>query len=134
MREIKFRAKIKAHDFEQKLALINKPQNEGEWAYGEIHVNSKIPHIHVGPYRYPIDIETIGQYTGMKDANGKDLYEGDIISCFCGVMHHVKYEGAAFRCYLKGERYGFCISQEWLTELEKVIIGNIYDNPELVEQ
>lgn len=166
MREVKFRAKISASDFEQKLALLNKPQGEGEWAYGEIHVQSSIPHIHVKSFRYPINVDTICQYTGLKDKNGKEIYEGDILRIeefenqSVSIERSKEFYSVFLLEDLKGEKRREYVTPVWWEEGGFLIrcnvdcdlcilfgdmrdsfpifiyevIGNIYDNPELVEQ
>lgn len=75
------------------------------------------------------------QSTGLKDKNGKEVFIGDIIKCTRGCPHEVylekeyggTYTGGMPAIYLKGIREGYA----W-TEHEE-IIGNIYENPELLE-
>ena len=75
------------------------------------------------------------QSTGLKDKNGKEVFVGDIIKCTRGCLHEVYIEkeyGGTFiggmpAVYLKGLGEGYA----W-TEHEE-IIGNIYENPELLE-
>lgn len=122
MREIKFRAK-----------------HGKEWVYGDLHLLSKMPHIHTDPLTSKsINVKTIGQYTGLKDKNGKEIYEGDIIRSFnsCGeaILHCIVWEEARFVALYKGRNLcSMWIQQDWLDEFDKEVIGNIYDNPELVE-
>lgn len=67
MRTIKFRAK----------------SFESEWVYGDLHLNCKFPHIHNQERRsIPIDATTIGEFAGLHDKNGKEVYEGDIIAFY----------------------------------------------------
>jgi hypothetical protein len=78
---------------------------------------------------------TLMQSTGLKDKNGKEVFVGDIIKCTRGCPHEVylekeyggTYIGGMPAIYLKrlGEGYAW-------TEHEE-IIGNIYENPELLE-
>lgn len=75
------------------------------------------------------------QSTGLKDKNGKEVFVGDIIKCTRGCPHEVylekeyggKYIGGMPAVYLKGllEGYAWTGSEE--------ILGNIYENPELLE-
>ena len=84
-----------------------------------------------------IKLETIilMQSTGLKDKNGKEVFVGDIIKCTRGCLHEVyiekeyggTYIGGMPAIYLKGLREGYA----WTEDEE--IIGNIYENPELLE-
>jgi uncharacterized phage protein (TIGR01671 family) len=79
------------------------------------------------------------QYTGLKDKNGKEIYEGDIITCCLEwdamypeletIIGYVKYVNAAF-CLDQGDVFKIALME--LTEFE--IIGNIHQNPELLEK
>lgn len=75
------------------------------------------------------------QSTGLVDKNGKEVFVGDIIKCTRGCLHEVYIEkeyggtycGGMPAVYLKDLREGYA----W-TEHEE-IMGNIYENPELLE-
>ncbi len=139
-REIKFRAKIKAKDFRVKLAMAGKPKNEGEWTYGEVHLQSTIPHIHEGMDKYPIDVDTVGQFTGMKDKNGKEIYEGDILGCANPKIKHLVFYNerqGRFMAALNGnldDDFWLCGFDSGRWNASKEIIGNIYDNPEILTE
>lgn len=75
------------------------------------------------------------QSTGLHDKNGKEVFVGDIIKCTRGCPHEVylekeyagTYVGRMPAIYLKGIREGYA----WTGDEE--IIGNVYQNPELLE-
>ena len=75
------------------------------------------------------------QSTGLFDKNDKEVFVGDIIKCTRGCLHEVyiekeyggTYIGGMPAIYLKGIREGYA----WTGDEE--IIGNIYENPELLE-
>ena len=86
--------------------------------------------------------ETVGQFTGLKDKNGKEIYEGDVIESD-SIRHVVKYSeseamfvgvSTVIKDSLTGEYAETSLSQHWINGWGKEIIGNIYDNPELLKE
>lgn len=80
-----------------------------------------------------VDPETVGQYTGLTDKNGTKIFEGDIVK-YGDTVHNVVFEqrnGTAYfgLVYSTLETLSFGYYQD-LKQIE--VIGNIYDNPELV--
>ena len=84
---------------------------------------------------YPVDLETVGQYTGLTDKNGNRIFEGDIIKRFwlgAEIIYCVQYDGenASFIGKAMNKR-GFTTFDTDGEMFE--VIGNIHDNPELLE-
>ena len=89
-----------------------------------------------------IDPSTVGQYTGLKDKNGKRIFEGDIVDGQC----HSAWSHRLQRCDIAYGRNGFearnhidGLDSDYYTyrvlfSKDVVIIGNIHDNPELLEK
>jgi len=72
------------------------------------------------------------QFTGLYDKNGKEIYEGDIVSYF-GLKYEVLFKNGAFGWMEDGAFYSF--NEMDRSEVNKFeIIGNIYENPELLEE
>ena len=113
------------------------------WAYGNLHI---VEHEEYGDSVYIIeassttmvDISTIGQFTGLHDNNGKEIYEGDIVRYSLDDRKDVGYIGfhtrsASFRVIAEHTDFGIGNRGE-LHELNLEVIGNIHDNPELLKQ
>lgn len=83
-------------------------------------------------YKDVTDKIELMQYTGLHDKNGKEIYEGDILkSIRWNNIFLVKYTGTAFYLCRKGNN-GFNKITTWNNAEKSEVIGNIYDNPELL--
>jgi uncharacterized phage protein (TIGR01671 family) len=92
------------------------------------------PEIHQWNLNMP-DLEeiTLMQYTGIKDKNGKEIYEGDIVKCdgYYEDIYVCKYGRASFVLGVQQGNFGLSIVMQDSYQME--IIGNIYENPELLK-
>ena len=116
MREIKFRAWDK---YEDGIHCMIDHDNLMKQVYGKR-----------GDNIFNDDTHILMQYTGLKDKNGREIYEGDIVRMYGGEYHCGMYEYDVKRTIVLN-----CESLWHLGESEnKEIIGNIYENPELLEK
>lgn len=123
MRTIKFRAKAERVDGDK-------------WIYGDFRHNKKDFCIFEqgGNTGELIQPETIGQFTGLLDKNGREIYEGDIIRFVNGQKkvngEWVDNEFIYTVEYSEGTFHGIFGLSKVLNSVE--VIGNIYDNPDLI--
>ena len=134
MREIKFRAKAGTqwrygdlYHNERGELVIYEPKTSGQTLEGKA----------VDGWRIVVDPETVGQFTGIHDANGHEIYEGDIVKCGTGRICEVVY-------FLSPVHAGYDLNpvggfdckppSEFSLWSDLTIIGNVHDNPELLEQ
>lgn len=123
-RQIKFRAWVKSGDYSEMLSNV---QNHIGAATG-------FGHLLQGTAK-GIDESHVMQFTGLTDKNGVDIYESDVVlfnDCF---IAQVKYMGCAFAVITKSIYANRDFDFHLIDAFESVeVIGNIYQNPELLEQ
>ena len=141
----------------REILFTAKRKDNGEWVEGdllhpdiEINCDYCIEEINKAKRNncYEIDVETLCQYTGLKDINGKKIFEGDIVKSEYSSNRVVRYGLYDIQCcgccydshqsvgfYLynpkKGIRYAITQAEDAWDDLE--VIGNIFDTPELLE-
>ena len=130
----------------RKILFRGKWKNSGEWVYGNLFNPDKADtptQICIGTYIartcYEIDPETVGQYTGLTDKNGRKIFEGDIV-VFADFFDDKIHRGVVYWCdsafwfdctETEGDEGIYSLAYISANILE--VIGNIYDNPELLE-
>ena len=142
MREIKFRGKsteTKLHTAKWRFGSLLTPSNEA--CKSVIFQRFPKPTRDGNGYWYEVETETIGQFTGLKDHKGREIYEGDIVKVesyseesFHVVKYMVEEDYPAFDLapvLNDGEcnSLSYCLN-DYDTKI--TVIGNIHDNPELL--
>ena len=121
-----------------------------KWAYGYLYVDCKNNHIILtggdsmivpgyaylhgklitSEYFHEVDPNSVGQFTGLFDKNGREIYEGDIVTDKfdrkCIVIWHSEYACFALKTS-DAHEYDFALSDT------NEIIGTIHENPELIQ-
>lgn len=136
MREILFKGKRKA---------------DGEWIFGNLLrtddgifiIQNHVPYHRLE--KYEVLEETVCQYTGLTDKNGRKIFEGDIVkdilNPIVGIVRYGRYRntlnedgyGGHVGFYVEWKEKRYLLRKDlvyWINESE--FIGNIFDNPELI--
>lgn len=117
----------------REILFRGKRNDNGEWEYGNLICSKNYA---IGSQKFPlqkpvvVDSATVGQYTGLTDKNGNRIFEGDIIkvdSAWTSGNYAVEFDEGGFCA-------GRNFMQSWLMcgDFYGDVIGNIYDNPELL--
>lgn len=142
MREIKFRGKTTDEVGDRKI-----------WIYGDLLQGCEICDIceisdceSIDGTRYQVEQNSIGQYTGLKDKNGKEVYEGDILRNIYYQYSNDEVSNKGFKEEILKVVYrgcGFIFEKIKINEIEMPedfkeelieVIGNIYENPDLLKE
>ena len=147
----------------ENIEFRGKSKRTGEWLYGDLVRNVEGTFAIVPPFEismnnycenYEVDVETIGQSTGLYDENGSEIYEGDIVDwtffytgcCNGGAVERdtivtgiIEWHQGGFilkvinNDFEDGGQYGIS-DLNTDTKSDVVVKGNIYDNKELLTQ
>lgn len=136
----------------RKIVFRGKSVEDGAWIRGHFVEMEGLPCIFINGMAVRVAPETVGQWTGLYDRNGKEIFEGDIVrdvSCSFPALYEVLFKDGCFGLmeYYRwiatdGETgvdeiyhafYDNDREERYETERRFEVIGNLWNNPELYE-
>lgn len=127
----------------REILFRGKRIDNAEWAEGYLCHDSEQHESYIAEffedksaYIRQVIPETVGQYTGLTDKNGKKIFEGDVVKVLQGKdkgVAYVGFENGTFMLYPRtGNIYERTLWAYWYNDWDVEIIGNIHDNPQLL--
>ncbi|MGN0557883.1 MAG: YopX family protein [Acutalibacteraceae bacterium] len=140
MREILFRGQTRRYG--EKIMNVRGDKMPSNWVYGGIFpqnrggdfaiIYQQEPEVH----KFSVYADTVGQYTGLTDKNGKKIFEDDIVKDVeSGYLYVIKWF-PTYACFALANKSGHMEIDAGELEIfinDLLVVGNIYDNPELLE-
>lgn len=142
MREILFRGKAINRDRRE----YRTDYKNGDWVYGLFmrKYDERFENLpaemsnEYGVTGIEVDYKTISEYTGLTDTSGKKIFEGDIVRVVDiynhTVIYSIDYKSGSFCINQKGVNFSTDLGSVYNGKYEIEVIGNIYDNPELLNK
>jgi uncharacterized phage protein (TIGR01671 family) len=132
----------KLYNKKRKIEFRGKCENTNKWEYGLVGITKNGNFLINNSKQHFIDENTLGQFTGLCDKNGKKIYEGDVLDdndgkptfvvvwqcgcfCFAGVAEYFDYLKYGYADYVE------TVAGDFIIDICSVL-GNVYDNPELI--
>ena len=123
----------------REIVFRGKRADTGEWVYGYYYsecgntyiiVNRQAESMTKRNISFLVEEDTVGQYTGIKDIDGKKIWEGDIVRYDCSdktIIGQVAWSAGFFEVHVKDGNECYAVTSFCR------VIGNVHDNPELLE-
>jgi hypothetical protein len=138
MREILFRGQTRRYG--EKVRVGDGAKMPSHWVYGGvlqgggshsvIYGGENVDDIGEGLDKHVVYTDTLGQFTGLTDKNGKKIFEGDVIRVG-GDVYFCYWDDGNCEFGIRNKKESMGIAYVFCPCLE--VIGNIHDNPELLE-
>ncbi|MBQ7280576.1 MAG: hypothetical protein IJR13_07645 [Bacteroidales bacterium] len=129
----------------RKIEFRGKRKIDGEWVYGDFEYNRKRDIARIHSYDEELNYkcqtvvmsDTVGEFTGLTDMNGKDIFEGDIVRMLSRGRERigvVRWDDVNPSFCIKTQDNDIEYDFVKCGEAEIEVVGNIHDKPELLNQ